>query len=138
MNELAIEIGPYSFTARFEEEVAPQTCAAFRKLLPFRSQVVHVRWSGEGVWIPLGDNHFDLPYESATSHPAPGQFILYPGGVSEAEILLAYSGVDFSSKAGQLAGNPFIMLTSNLDKLPELGKLVLWKGAQDISFTLRD
>jgi len=77
-----------------------------------------------------------LPYENATSHPAPGQFIFYPGGLSEAEILLAYAGVDFSSKAGQLAGNPFLTLTSGLDNLPDLGKLVLWKGAQDIDFRI--
>jgi hypothetical protein len=37
---------------------------------------------------------------------------------------------------GQLAGNHFITLTSNLDKLPEMGKTVLWKGAQDVRFEL--
>jgi hypothetical protein len=138
MTALKIDIGPFSFAARLEEALAPRTCAAFRSLLPYRSQVIHVRWSGEGVWIPLGDTDFQLGYENATSHPAPGQFILYPGGVSETEILLAYGAVDFSSKAGQLAGNPFITLTSNLDKLPELGKLVLWRGSQDIVFSLQD
>lgn len=138
MTALKIDIGPFSFAARFEEALAPQTCAAFRALLPYHSQVIHVRWSGEGVWIPLGDKDLGVGYENATSHPAPGQFILYPGGISETEILLAYGGVDFSSKAGQLAGNPFITLTSNLDKLPELGKLVLWRGSQDIVFSLQD
>ena len=138
MTALKIDIGPFAFDACFEEELSPRTCAAFRSLLPYRSQVIHVRWSGEGVWIPLGDTDFQLGYENATSHPAPGQFILYPGGVSETEILLAYGAVDFSSKAGQLAGNPFITLTSNLDKLPELGKLVLWRGSQDIVFSLHD
>jgi len=136
MSEIEVQIGPYNFSARLETELAPKTCAVFRKLLPFNSKVVHVRWSGEGVWIPLGDTHFDFPYENATSHPAPGQFIFYPGGLSEAEILLAYAGVDFSSKAGQLAGNPFLTLTSGLDNLPDLGKLVLWKGAQDIDFRI--
>lgn len=65
---------------------------------------------------------------------APGHIILYPGGISETEILLGYGGVDFSSKMGQLAGNHFITLTSNLDKLQALGQLVLWEGAQDIRF----
>ena len=37
---------------------------------------------------------------------------------------------------GQLAGNHFITLTSGLENLPALGKLVLWKGAQDIRFEL--
>ncbi len=54
--------------------------------------------------------------------------------VSETGILLAYGGVHFASKMGQLAGNHFITLTSGLDRLPELGKTVLWKGAQKVRF----
>ncbi len=102
--------------------------------MPFESQVIHVRWSGEGVWMPLGDLDFGVSYENHTSYPAPGQIILYPGGISETEILLAYGGVHFASKMGQLAGNHFITLTSGLENLPELGKTVLWKGAQKIRF----
>lgn len=134
MSKLIVKAGPYMFDARFEEENAPKTVAAFRKALPFASQIVHVRWSGEGVWVPLGDHDFGVGYENHTSHPAPGQILLYPGGISETEILIAYGGVDFSSKMGQLAGNHFITLTSGLDRLAELGKAVLWKGAHPISF----
>ncbi len=62
----------------------------------------------------------------------PGQMLLYPGGISETEILLGYGGVCFASKMGQLAGNHFITITSPLDDLPKLGKMVLWEGAQAI------
>jgi len=134
MSELIVHIGPHTFDARLEEKLAPKTCAAFAAVLPFEGEVVHVRWSGEGVWIPLGERDFGVGYENQTSHPAPGHIILYPGGLSETEILLAYGGVDFSSKVGQLAGNHFITLTSNLELLPEIGNLVLWKGAQPIRF----
>jgi hypothetical protein len=134
MTNLKITAGPFTFAARLETEGAPKTCAAFLKHLPFKSQVVHVRWSGEGVWIPLGDLDFGVGYENHTSYPAPGHIILYPGGISETEILLAYSGVHFASKMGQLAGNHFITLTSNLESLPEMGKTVLWKGAQKVRF----
>jgi len=51
--------------------------------MPFESQAIHVRWSGEGVWMPLGDLDFGVAYENHTSYPAPGQIILYPGGISE-------------------------------------------------------
>lgn len=132
MEKLRISAGPFVFDARFEAEKAPKTVAAFRKAMPFVSQIVHVRWSGEGVWIPLGERDFGVSYENHTSYPAPGQMILYPGGISETEILLAYGGVHFASKLGQLAGNHFITLTSNLDKLHELGVMTLWKGAQPI------
>lgn len=136
MTKLVVEAGPFTFDARFEEAAAPKTCAAFRAAMPFQGQIVHVRWSGEGVWIPLGDRDFGVAYENHTSHPAPGQIILYPGGISETEILLAYGGVDFSSKMGQLAGNHFITLTSGHENLMKLGNLVLWEGAKPISFRL--
>jgi hypothetical protein len=42
--------------------------------------------------------------------------------------------VHFASKMGQLAGNHFITVTSGLENLMPLGKMVLWKGAQDIVF----
>jgi len=137
MTQLKIKItaGPFTFAARLEEALAPRTCAAFLARLPFESQVVHVRWSGEGVWIPLGDMDFAVGYENHTSYPAPGQIVLYPGGISETEILLAYGGVHFACKMGQLAGNHFITITSGQEHLAALGKMTLWQGAQDILFT---
>lgn len=134
--KLKITAGPFVFDAVLETEKAPQTCKAFIERLPFEGQIVHVRWSGEGVWIPLGDYNFGVGYENHTSHPAPGHIILYPGGISETEILLAYGGVDFSSKMGQLAGNHFITITSNLENLSVLGNKTLWEGAQQIRFEL--
>ena len=58
--------------------------------------------------------------------------IVYPGGISETEILLAYGGVRFASMVGQLAGNHFITITSRLDQLSELGRSTLWEGAKPI------
>ncbi len=132
MDKLRIKAGPYTFAAHFESEAAPKTVAVFKKLLPYENKIIHVRWSGEGVWIPLGDLDLGLTYENHTSYPAPGQFIVYPGGVSETEILLAYGGVRFASKVGQLAGNHFITITSDLDKLYELGRAVLYEGAKPV------
>jgi hypothetical protein len=136
MDKLKIIAGPYTFDAKFETAAAPKTVAAFRKAMPFVSQVIHVRWSGEGVWMPLGDLDFGVGYENHTSYPAPGHIILYPGGISETEILLAYGGVHFASKMGQLAGNHFITVTGGLENLYALGRLTLMKGAQDIRFEM--
>jgi hypothetical protein len=134
MTQLHITAGPYSFLARFEDADAPRTCAKFRTLLPYRQRIIHVRWSGEACWIPLGDFDLGLAAENHTSYPAPGQILLYPGGISETEILLAYGGVRFASKVGQLAGNHFLTIIEGNENLPALGKLVLWSGAQDIAF----
>lgn len=131
---MKITIADTEFDAVFEESGAPGTCAAFRRAMPFASRVVHVRWSGEGLWIPLGDMDFALGYEDATAYPAPGQILLYPKGKSETEILIAYGCVHFASRAGTLAGNHFATITSNLERLREVGVSTLWEGAKPIRF----
>ena len=134
MTMLKITAGPFHFRARLEEAHAPLTCAAFEKLLPLHNQIIHVRWSGEAVWIPLGEKDFGLDFENHTSHPSRGDILLYPGGISESEILISYGSTCFSSKMGQLAGNHFATIVDGRENLFELGQRVLWKGAQDIIF----
>jgi hypothetical protein len=138
MTQIRITAGPFEFEARLEEDAAPKTSALFLSLLPYKERIIHVRWSGEGCWIPLGETDFGLGFENATSFPAPGQFILYPGGYSETELLLAYGGVCFASKMGQLAGNHFLTITKGGENLEKLGKMTLWDGAQDILFERMD
>ncbi|NKC32655.1 DUF3830 family protein [Falsiroseomonas selenitidurans] len=134
MAEIEIDIAGETFLARFEDADAPKTCARFRELLPFSDRIIHVRWSGEACWIPMGDRDLGIGHENATSHPAPGHVIVYPGGVSETEILIAYGPCCFSSKAGQLAGNHFLTITGGLDRLAKIGRAVLWDGAKTITF----
>jgi hypothetical protein len=129
---LRIQVGNLTFTARLEERAAPQTCAAIRRLLPLKSKIVQARWSGESAWIPLGDLKTGVGYENHTSHPAPGEILLYPGGISETEILFPYGATLFASKLGQLAGNHFATIETGGEQLQELGRLVLWEGAQTI------
>ena len=131
---LSMTAGPFTFSLALEEESAPQTVAAFRGLLPLESKIIHVRWSGEAGWIPMGDLDVGVGPENATSYPHPGELVLYPGGVSETEMLIAYGYVDFACKAGQLAGNHFATVTEGGENLSALGKLFLWEGAQDILF----
>ena len=135
MTGLNIIAGPFKFQARFETGLAPKTCEIFRRLLPYQQRVIHVRWSGEAGWIPFGDLDLGLGPENATCYPHPGEIVLYPGGVSETEILLAYGYVSFASKAGALAGNHFATIVEGNENLRALGKSFLWEGAQEIAFT---
>ena len=132
---LHVAAGGFEFTARLEEEDAPQTIAAFRRMLPLESKIIHVRWSGEGGWMPWGDLELGIGPENATRYPSPGELIIFPGGVSEAELLLAYGYVAFASKAGALAGNHFATMLSGHENLRALGRKMLWEGAQEIRFT---
>jgi hypothetical protein len=129
---LKIRVGNLAFEARLEDKAAPKTVAAVRKMLPLRTKVIHCRWSGESTWIPMGDLRLGLEFENHTSHPAPGMLLLYPGGISETEMLFPYGSTMFASKVGQLAGNHFATLTKGHEHLPELGRRTLWEGAQDI------
>ena len=102
--------------------------------MPLTSRLIQARWSGEAGWIPYGDLELGVGVENATSHPAPGQLLLYPGGYSETEILFPYGSTLFASKLGQLAGNHFATIVSGGESLPELGLKILWEGAQEIAF----
>lgn len=132
---LEIVAGGHRFVARLEEEAAPATVAAFRRLLPLESRVIHARWSGEACWIPFGDLDVGFGPENATCYPAPGQLLFYPGGVSETEILFPYGSTAFASKAGALAGNHFATIVEGVEQLPELGRSALWEGAQPFRAT---
>ena len=103
-------------------------------MLPLKARIIQARWSGEAAWIPFGELALDLGYENHTSYPAAGHLLLYPGGLSETEILFPYGATVFASKMGQLAGNHFATIEDGADQLAALGKLVLWEGAQDITF----
>jgi Protein of unknown function (DUF3830) len=131
---IEIVVADLRFLARLETEKAPKTSARFRAMLPLKAKLLQARWSGEAAWLPFGDLDLDLGYENQTSYPAPGHLLLYPGGISETEILFPYGSTMFASKAGQLAGNHFATIYEGNDKLAELGRLVVWEGAQDIAF----
>lgn len=126
----------------FEAETnpdAPLTVSAFLQLLPYRQKLIHVRWSGEGCWVPLGEFKLEndgepVGFENHTSHPSVGDVLFYPGGFSETEIILAYGSCSFASKMGQLAGNHFLTIVEGKENLRALGVEVLWEGAQDVLF----
>ena len=133
MPTIQITAGGFRFLAEPHPD-APATVAAFLKLLPYRQKLIHVRWSGEACWIPLGEFRLGVGYENATSHPSVGDLLFHPGGFSETEILLAYGSCCFASKLGQLAGNHFLTVTQGREHLRALGEMTLWQGAQEILF----
>ena len=131
---LRIAVTGYELTARWEEERSPRTVAFVKTMLPYDGQLVQARWSGQSAWIPMGDLDVGIGPENATIYPAAGELLLYPGGVSEVEILFAYGDTCFASKAGQLAGNVFASVVEGNEHLQPIGELVIWHGAQAIRF----
>jgi hypothetical protein len=134
MADLKIRVGTFTFEADWED-AAPMTRDALRAWLPIRSKLIHCKWSGESTWIPFGESRPDVGYENHTSHPAPGDLLIYTGDLSECEILFPYGACSFSSRVGQLAGNHFASLTAGAEQLAEMGRRVLWEGAQEIEIS---
>lgn len=132
-SRLRITAAGYQFIAEGHPD-APNTYAAFVRLLPYRQKLIHVRWSGEAVWVPLGGFELGVGFENHTCYPSVGDVLFYPGGFSETELLIAYGACSFASKMGPLAGNHFLRIVDGRDQLPLLGRKVLWEGAQEVLF----
>jgi hypothetical protein len=135
MAKISIVIENQKFTATLHTEKAPNTIKALSSLLPYKSKVIHARFSGEAMWIPLPNNFpVNVQLEGQTSYPSKGELLYYPGFISEKEILIPYGSAIFSSKVGLLPGNNFATITSeDIPKLAEIGNKVLWEGAKPIT-----
>ncbi len=127
----SIHIAHLAFIARWETISAPRTCEAFASLLPMTMKLIHCSWSGEGVWIPLGQWEKERYEENQIRHPEPGQLLLHIGRRSEPELLIPCGACSFRSKFGPLSGNQFATVIQGTEDLLELHRLVLWHGAQD-------
>lgn len=132
MRLIRLAIGNDVFEGVLQDDLAPKTCARFTQMLPWTERLIHVRWSGEACWVPLGNLHLGLEPENPTGRPNPGELLLYEGPPSETELLLAYGCVRFSSKEGPLLGNPLLRITEGLDRLSCLGRDILAGGSREI------
>jgi len=132
VEQIEIICGEFHLVGRLETERAPATCRAITRLLPLAAHLLHARWSGEAGWIPLGDLDTGVQAENATCYPSPGELLLFPGGASEAEVLFPYGATAFASKAGALAGNHFATVVLGAEHFTEIGRRLLWQGAQKI------
>ena len=132
MADLRSASGDLTFTARWEAG-APHARGT-RAWLPIRSKLIHCRWSGESTWIPFGETRPDVGFENHTLIRHRGRSSSTSASISECEILFPYGACSFSSKVGQLAGNHFATLTGH-EQLREIGRRVLWEGAQEIEIS---
>ena len=135
MRQIRVTIGHLILTGTLEDERAPLTCAAFVALLPIRAKLLQARWSGQSAYVPLEDLHIRLDPENEMHRPSTGQVLFYPAGLSPAEILVPYGVTAFACKSGPLSGNHFLTITET-NGLHEMGRRVVWEGAQDITFDL--
>src|SRR5260370_19049291 len=136
---LKLTAGNLTLEGHFEEKAAPNTVAAVLRLLPVHVKLVQNPWSGEAASISVDGKPFKLgdaeheSFENHTHYPAPGQVIIYPGGFATVEVLFAWGSAAFGGRMGNLAGNHFASFHDSDVKLKELGRRLLWEGAQDVT-----
>ena len=132
--EVEFNIDGDIFLATLLESDAPKSTKAFLSLLPLKSKLFHVRWSGFAVWIDIDDSNMpELPHENHTVYPSIGDVLLYPGFSSVKEILISCGPTCFKSTAGELAGNHIATLDASRNELIELELSSLEGGAKPIS-----
>ena len=131
-SRLILTVGDIVFRAELLEDAAPETCRKMLAALPIEGKLIQARWSGEAAWLPMDGFGIEVPLENATSHPSRGDLLYYPGGVSEKEMLIPYGATCFSSRVGQLQGSHFATIVEGTERLGEMGRKVLWEGAQEI------
>jgi hypothetical protein len=135
MSALHILIGGHLFDARLRWDLAPKSCKTLTTMLPFCGDIIHARWSGEAIWLPLTSvwpKASILEREHPTGNPEPGEVLLFADARSEPELLIAYGTTRFSSKAGPLEGNPVLLIQNDLPQLVERGREILMHGAMEL------
>ena len=107
MSDLLIAAGPFRFKGRLESGKAPLTCAAFLDMLPFKEHLLHVRWSGESTWVPLGN--LPSPFRPRTPRRIRSLVKYFFILAESAKLKCSFrtDSTQFGSKAGLLAGNHF-------------------------------
>ena len=134
MKKVEIKSGEFRFVGKLVDRgSARKTCRVFENMLPLKSQFIHVRWSGEGVWIPYGrsadGSGLRKPYVSSCQrercsctsrrHQRDGNHHVLPARMS-------------ASQHGQLSGNHFLTIIEGLDDLYDFGRKVLYDGLHRI------
>ena len=135
---LEIDAGGFRFVARWEEELAPQTVAAFTRDPPLRGPDHPLPLERRVELDPLGrPRPRDRPRERhQLSAPGRARALSRRGERDGAPVPYGYC--HFASKAGELWANHFATLVEGDEHLKELGRLTLWEGAQPIWFRERE
>ena len=133
MTFIRIVVAGTPLLAKLEWEAAPETCEVFNQLLPLRSEIKQARWSGEALWIPMGQVRYSIKTERHKHAPFPGELLFYSGSESETEILVPYGQTRFGCARGPLYGNHFATIVDSDELLRKVAELTWGAGTQEIA-----
>lgn len=119
------------------EDLAPETCKAIRKALPFDGQALHAKWGGNEIWASLpqlnvskseNESVFAAPGEVMLVRPAPGAF----------DLAIFYGKGWCFGPSGFTPGNHFATIVENLMEFAKTCQELLIKGSQKISVKIEE
>lgn len=114
---------------------APQTSAAFARMLPFIRRFYHARVSGQEIWIDDGPS-LDIIQENASIYTQPGEVVLGPSKPSRCKTANCL-GIYYGEGKGLDACNIFArVIDRDMEKLAVLGHDIWTKGSQELSLSL--
>lgn len=136
MVSIELSCGNFRFSGHLLPELAHETCKWFLSRLPFTVTMVQAAWSGMAVFADLENAAKHVPLENATSYPVKSAVLLYPGNAqgNAGEIYIPYGGNRFACPIGQIAGSHFLTIDESVQLLPEFGRFIRYKGAQEVTF----
>lgn len=118
---------------RFYDD-APQTAAAFARILPFTRVLMHARTSGSEIWTDEAPP-LDVIQENASVFTEPGEVVYGPSGAKRTRTCNCM-GIYYGEGKGLDACNIFArVLDEDKETLAALGHSI-WKGGeQAITFS---
>jgi hypothetical protein len=122
---------PYAdFIGELTMDTAPEPVDALQEVTTLESKLIHVRWSGNAVWIEIDEVDLpELPREIHTVYHSRGDVLLYFGYRNVQEILRSCGPTCFKSQAGELADNHVATLDATPEELVALENRTLYDGA---------
>jgi hypothetical protein len=117
----------------FYLEIAPVTCNAFAKLLPFTRTFLHARVSGQEIWTDDAPQ-LDIIQENASIFTEPGEVVFGPLRPARAKTANCI-GIYYGEGKGFDCCNIFAkVLKEDIGLLKELGESIWKHGAEPVVF----
>jgi hypothetical protein len=128
MTDLVLDLAEKRLALRLFDEAAPRACAALRKRLPLRGEIVHAMWSGP-LCLVNGVSLDGAPLENATSLLSLGDVVYHP---VHHEIGFAYAATQFREPVGSTYVTMLGRLDGDLAALVEVGSNLQRSGARPV------
>lgn len=130
MNELRLVFRDLGIVvhARIESDEAPDYSGFLLDCLPAEGRVLHAKWGGEEVWMPLSKAPKSRP-DNLTILPSKGEILLVTPEPGACDLAIWYGRGWCFGASGFVPGCHVATVTRDLPALMRAGRAVLESGA---------